>query len=112
MGYILRQMDDIAAQPTSHGTGTKQVLLGGGETHTPLTQIARSSLMAGESVEEHVHPTMDEHYIVLGGEAVMTVDGRQLPLHCGSYLVVLAGSRHMLAAKTDISFITIGVATE
>ena len=112
MAYILRQIDDIAIQHTSHGIGAKQVLLCGSETKTPLTQIARSSLLAGESVDEHVHPTMDEHYIVLGGEAVMTVDGRRLPLHCGSYLVVLAGSPHALTAKTDISFITIGVATD
>ena len=96
--------------PTSHLIGEKKVLLSNFETISSVTQLAHSTLFANDIVEEHVHPTMDEHFIVLSGEGVIQIDNENYDLKAGKFILVPAGSYHNLSAKTDIEFITICVA--
>lgn len=112
MPYIKRQLDRVAPMPTSHGIGVKQVLLAGDETSSAVTQIAKSSLIKGEKVEEHIHPTMDEHYLCFSGEGILWVDHQRIVFTKGTYVLVKAGSIHSLEASVDVSFLTIGIATE
>lgn len=104
MTYIVRHLNEIDSKPTSHDIGLKQVLLANDETSSAITQIAKTVLKKGERVGEHVHPTMDEHYLGLSGSGVLWVDDQEIAL-------VKAGSKHHLEAKDDVCFLTIGVAT-
>ena len=72
---IIRHLGDITAIPTSHQAGTKRQLLQDSETDSAITQIAVATLLAGEKVEEHTHPTMDEHFIFRAGKAILTIHG-------------------------------------
>lgn len=112
MPYIKRQLDRVAPMPTSHGIGVKQVLLAGDETSSAVTQIAKSSLKKGEKVEEHIHPTMDEHYFCFSGEGILWVDYQRIAFTKGTYVLVKAGSIHSMEATADVTFLTIGIATE
>lgn len=112
MAYIKRILKDVTPIPTSHGIGVKQVLLANGETSSAVTQIAKSSLEEGEKVEEHIHPTMDEHYLCLSGEGILFVDHQKITFIQDTYVLVKAGSSHYLEATSDVTFLTIGVATE
>lgn len=78
MSYIEKYLNDVLPEPTSHHIGVKQVLLANGETSTAVTQIAKNTLKAGERVEEHVHPTMDEHYLCFSGEGVLWVEDKKI----------------------------------
>lgn len=95
--------------PTSHLIGQKKVLLSNAETISAITQIAISKLFKNDIVEKHVHPTMDEHYVVLSGEGIILVDNTQFNLQSGTFILVPAGSFHEMKAITDLEFITIGV---
>lgn len=112
MAYIARHLNEIAPKPTSHNIGLKQVLLAGDETTSAITQIAKTVLKKGERVEEHVHPTMDEHYLGLSGKGSLWVDDQEIVLVKDTYVLVKAGSKHHLEAKDDICFLTIGVAID
>lgn len=112
MPYIKRQLDRVVPMPTSHGIGVKQVLLAGDETSSAVTQIAKSSLKKGEIVEEHIHPTMDEHYLCFSGEGILWVDHQRIAFTKDTYVLVKAGSIHSMEASADVSFLTIGIATE
>lgn len=112
MAYIKRSLTDIDPIPTSHGIGVKQVLLASEETSSAVTQIAKSSLNKGEKVEEHIHPTMDEHYLCLSGEGVLYVDHQRIAFTKDTYVLVKAGSSHYLEATSDVTFLTMGIATE
>lgn len=111
MAYIVRHLNEIAPKPTSHDIGLKQVLLANDETSSAITQIAKTVLKKGERVGEHVHPTMDEHYLGLFGSGVLWVDDQEIALVKDTYVLVKAGSKHHLEAKDDVCFLTIGVAT-
>lgn len=112
MAYIIRHLNEITPKPTSHDIGLKQVLLANDETSTAITQIAKTVLRKGERVEEHVHPTMDEHYLGLSGKATLWVDDQEIALVKDTYVLVKAGSKHHLEALDDVCFLTIGVATD
>lgn len=111
MAYIKRNLKDITPIPTSHGIGVKQVLLASGETSSAVTQIAKSFLKMGEKVDEHIHPTMDEHYLCLSGESVLWVDHQRIAFTKDTYVLVKAGSSHFLEATSDVTFLTMGIAT-
>lgn len=107
---LIRRLSDIPAIPTAHHVGLKQVLLANSETPSAITQIAMSQFTKGESVEPHLHPTMDEHYLFLEGSGKMTIDGETYPLQAGDFILIPAGTKHDLVALEDMRFVTVGVA--
>lgn len=107
---ICRSLAEISAKPTAHGIGTKAVLLAKDETASNVMQIAKTSFKIGETVEVHIHPTLDEHYLFLEGNAEMEIDGEVYNCHQGIFVLVPAGTKHNLKALSDIEFITISIA--
>jgi mannose-6-phosphate isomerase-like protein (cupin superfamily) len=107
---IYRDFNSLESLPTSHQIGEKKVLLSNSETISSITQLALTKLFANDIVEEHLHPTMDEHFIVLSGEGIIQIDNENYDLKAGKFILVPAGSSHNLSAITDIEFITISVA--
>ena len=98
----------IYTVPTIHGVGEKRVLLNSQETSTPLTQIAVTRLKAGEAATEHLHPTMEEFFLLQKGDASMTVGKEQITCSSGDFISIPANTLHSLKAITDIEIITIG----
>ena len=80
------------------------------ETNTPLTQIAVTQIKAEESIEEHLHPTMEEFFLFQKGDAIITIDKEQLACSNGDFISIPANTLHSLKAITDIEIITIGCA--
>ncbi len=107
---VRKLLTEISSVPTAHQTGQKTVLLNNQETSSNITQIALTELHQGETVEEHVHPTMDEHYLFLSGKGVMIVDGEEMECKEGIFLLIPATSKHGMSALTNMKFLTIGVA--
>ena len=106
---MLKYLSDILPQPTAHGVGQKRVLLSQAETDTNLTQIAVTTLQAGEATEEHSHPTMEECFFFLNGEAKLTIEGSSVTCHEGDFVQVKCGERHKLEAVKETRVLTIGV---
>ena len=109
---IIRHLSDIAPVSTMHGNGAKRVLVSNNETETLITQVAITELKAGENVEPHFHPTMEEHFIFLEGECETTINGDIVMCSAGTFLKIPANTEHSLHPSTDIRMITIGIATE
>lgn len=107
---IIKHIDNITACHTSHQVGTKTVLLGNDHPQSSVTQIARTILNAGDNIEAHSHRTMDEHFYILQGEAVFTIDNTPYKCQAGNYLLVRAGINHAIKATDKIEMLTIGIA--
>lgn len=105
---MLKHLSNVLPQPTAHGVGQKRVLLSQAETDTNLTQIAVTTLQAGEATEEHSHPTLEECFFFLSGEAKLTVEGNTLTCHKGGFVQVKCGERHKLEAVKETRMLTIG----
>ena len=106
---MLKHLSNILPQPTAHGVGQKRVLLSQAETDTNLTQIAVTTLQAGEATEEHSHPTMEECFFFLSGEAKLTIEGNSVTCHEGDFVQVKCGEKHRLEAVKEMRVLTIGV---
>ncbi|MGM9698944.1 MAG: cupin domain-containing protein [Prevotella sp.] len=107
---ILKNIRGIKGVSTAHGIGIKQVLLSSGDTESAVTQIAVTALRDEEEVEVHIHPTMDEHYIILEGNGKMFFNGNWHVCRDGDYLLITKGDKHAMKAKSNMKFITIGIA--
>lgn len=103
-----KSIKKLSVITTTHNIGEKRVLLNGQETSTPLTQIAVTRLKAGEVVEEHLHPTMEEFFLFQKGEATMTVGKERITCSSGDFISIPTNTLHSLKAITDIEVITIG----
>ncbi len=109
---IVRDITDIEPVLTGHGVGEKKVLLSQEEYISPITQIAQTRLSSEQRVENHVHPTMDEHFVFLKGECKVMTEVDEIYCHAGQYLMIPAGIWHQIVVLSDTEMITIGVATE
>lgn len=109
---LVKTIADIEPVLTGHGIGEKRVLLSQKEYSSPITQIAHTCLKAGDMVEGHSHPTMDEHFIFLKGKCEVTVGGQTITCREGQYLMIPADSNHQIKVLTDIAMLTVGVALD
>lgn len=107
---IVRNLNEIPYVPTSHNIGEKQVMLNKKETESAVTQIAKHILQSGSLVEEHVHPSMDEHFLFLNGEGEIIVNGTSIECSSGLFVLVPATVNHSIKAYTKLIFITFSVA--
>lgn len=107
---LLRHIASIDPIATSHGVGEKRVVATGNEVGAPVTQIARTRLKAGDKVEVHVHPTMDEHFFFLEGECLISIDEVVRCCEAEDYLFIPATHAHAIEVIKDTVMITIGLA--
>lgn len=103
-----RSLNDIAATSTSHNVGMKRVLLAAGESGCPITQIAITDLKAGNVVEAHSHPDMQEGFYVLSGDLEIVLDGKTEHCKAEDFVYVKCGTSHELRPITDVRVMTIG----
>lgn len=109
-GYIIKHIDSIATVPTAHRVGNKAVLLDNDLPLSPITQIAHTTLQAGEHTDRHTHPTMDEHFFITKGRAIVTTDDTAHECNSGTYILIRAGIIHSIEAVDNLELLTIGIA--
>lgn len=108
---VLKHINNIEPVCTSHGVGEKRVIATQAEIGHPVTQIARTVLSPCELVEDHLHPSMDEHFFFLDGNCTVIVDGHSYLCQGGDYLFVPAAHSHRMEAAVETTIITIGIET-
>ncbi len=109
---LKKSLADIVPVLTSHSCGEKRVLLAKDETLSDITQIAITRLSKGTVVEEHVHPTMEEYFLLRSGRLIIHTDDGEFELSQDDFLGVCSGVKHCVTAVTDCELLTIGVAVE
>lgn len=109
---LQKTIADIEPISTGHGLGEKRVLLSQNEYSSPVTQIAQTSLKAGDIIESHCHPTMDEHFVFQKGRCEIIVEGNLFCCEGGQYLFIPSGRQHQIKVITDTVMLTVGVALD
>jgi len=76
-----------------------------------IQMINWSFLPRGKSFRSHYHEDMQEIFILVQGEARMTVDNETVDLHKGDAVLVPIGSIHIMenVGEDDIEYIVVGV---
>jgi mannose-6-phosphate isomerase-like protein (cupin superfamily) len=107
---VYKNLKSLAVETTSHSIGSKRILLKGSECESMLTQAAIGSLLKGEFVENHSHPTMEEFYFFIKGNANLTINDIEHFCEKDTFIKIPKDSVHSLLALTDIDFIYWGIA--
>ena len=107
---VYKNLKSTTTESTSHLIGSKRVLLKGSECESMLTQAAVGSLLKGQFVANHSHPTMVEFYFFIKGKAKLTIDNIEYSCKKDTFIKIPKNSIHSLMAITPISFIYWGIA--
>ena len=107
---VAKRFSELLEIPTAHNIGHKKVLVSSSETDTSITQIAYTSLDSEDFVEAHIHPTMDEHFVLLTGSCMFFCDEDSFTVEKDSYVYVPAGVKHSIKVINRVILLTIGVA--
>lgn len=108
-GFVIKDLTDLDEVPTSHNAGLKRVLLSRGETRSKITQIAVTTLKAGEVAETHSHSDMEEFFLFYEGRGKMRIGDCDVDVCPGRFVGIPIGVAHEVQAVTDLRFQTIGV---
>lgn len=107
---ICKNLKNIPVELTSHLIGSKRILLKDSESESMLTQAAIGSLLKGEFVENHSHPTMEEFYFFTNGKAKLMIDNIEYFCKKDTFIKIPKDAVHSLLAITAIEFIYWGIA--
>lgn len=59
-------------------------------------QVKTITVLPGKRLSLQAHERRSEHWVVVSGTAVATVDGREIPLGVGEHVVIGVGSVHRM----------------
>lgn len=105
-------INELGLVSTSHDSGTKRVLIDKYSTETGITQIAVAYLKKGDVVETHIHPTMEECFLVRKGTVKIVWGERCDVLSVDDFIKIDKNTGHSLEAVDDCEMLVIGAKTE
>ena len=83
---VIRPAEHAACRPDRMGKSTL--------FESPRLLVGLNAFEAGQSHALHSHAGMDKLYLVLEGEGVLLLDGRELPMRAGDLVVAPEGVPH------------------
>ncbi len=104
-------ISDIEFEESSHPRQLKKVIFNGSEMTSAVMQVAYAELLAGEIIEEHVHDSMEEVFLVLDGNCEFCLDGVPQVLIKHSVIKIAPKIKHKLKALTETKLYYFGVST-
>ncbi len=107
-------LNNLIAQSTAHGSGTKFVFRTNEQLQNKSTQFAFGVFKPGEVCETHTHPTMFEYFFFIKGIGTYRIGDSIIDLKPNTFLEIPAGIEHSLHADKGetLEFVYWGVATD
>ena len=104
-------ISEIEFTRSSHPGQLKKVIFSGSEMTSAVSQVAYAELLAGEIIEEHLHESMEEVFLVLDGRCEFSLDGVPQVLIKDSVIKIAPKIKHKLKAITETKLYYFGVST-
>ena len=106
-----KNISEIEFTKSSHLGQLKKVIFVGSEMISSVTQVAYAELLEGEIIEEHLHDSMEEVFLVLEGNCEFCLDGVPQVLIKNSVIKIAPKIKHMIKALTETKLYYFGVST-
>ena len=104
------KLENLTAEKTSHGVGEKYVFLKKEDILSKLTQAAIGILTKEDEIDFHLHPTMEEFYFFLEGNASFIIENEYINCEQNTFVFVPSNTRHKLTTSDYIKFLYFGIA--
>jgi quercetin dioxygenase-like cupin family protein len=102
-------ISEIEFTESSHACKLKKVIFRDSEMMSSVTQVAYAELLEGEIIEEHLHDSMEEVFLVLDGNCEFCLDGIPQVLVKDSVVKIAPKIKHKLKALTETKLYYFGV---
>ena len=101
---IVQQLEKQSPFTTKDGSTIRSIL---DSTNAPVEKqsLAEASMQPGQATERHYHKNSEELYFLLEGTALREVDGESRDVGPGDGILIPAGARHQITAKSDLRFL-------
>jgi len=101
---IVQQLENQSPFTTKDGSTIRSIL---DRTNAPVEKqsLAEATMTPGQSTDRHYHKLCEEFYFLLEGTAVMDIDGETREVTPGDAILIPAGARHQITAKTKLRFL-------
>jgi mannose-6-phosphate isomerase-like protein (cupin superfamily) len=101
---IVQQLENQSPFTTKDGSTIRSVL---DRTNAPVEKqsLAEATMTPGQSTDRHYHKICEEFYFLLEGTALMEIDGETRDVTPGDAILIPAGARHQITAKTHLRFL-------
>lgn len=103
-------LENISPEKTSHGVGKKFVFVKKEDVLSNLMQAAIGEIIKGDDINFHVHPTMEEYYFILEGEATFFIENEYEICKKNSFIFVPNNTKHKIITDNYIKFLFWGIA--
>ena len=101
---IVQQLENQSPFTTKDGSTIRSIL---DRTNAPVEKqsLAEATMTPGQSTDRHYHKLCEEFYFLLEGTARMEIDGESRDVGTGDAILIPAGARHQITAKTNLRFL-------
>ena len=101
---IVQQLEKQSPFTTKDGSTIRSIL---DRTNAPVKKhsLAEATMTPGQATERHHHKLCEEIYFLLEGTALMDVDGETREVGPGDAILIPAGSRHQITARSKLRFL-------
>ena len=101
---IVQQLENQSPFTTKDGSTIRSIL---DRTNAPVEEhsLAEATMTPGQATERHHHKLCEEIYFLLEGTALMDVDGETREVGPGDAILIPAGSRHQITARSKLRFL-------
>lgn len=101
---IVQQLENQSPFTTKDGSTIRSIL---DRTNAPVEKqsLAEASMTPGQSTDRHYHKNSEEFYFLLEGAARMEIDGETRDVGPGDAILIPAGARHQITAKSNLRFL-------
>jgi mannose-6-phosphate isomerase-like protein (cupin superfamily) len=101
---IVQPIGNQSPFTTKDGSSIRSIL---DRTNAPVEKqsLAEATMAPGQATERHYHKLCEEFYFLLEGTALMDVDGETRDVGPGDAILIPAGSRHQITARSKLRFL-------
>ncbi len=99
---VVRSIEGVPAHPVEGARGTSIQVLLGPEEQTPRFATRRFTISPGGRIPAHRHPDIEHEQVVLEGEMVLGLNGREVTVRAGDCVFIPAGVGHWYENRADV----------
>lgn len=99
---IIRKVEDVAAAPIDKTQGAKIQVLLGPDDGMPNFYTRCFTLEPGGYIPAHRHDTIEHQQVILEGEMVLTLDGREVTVKGGDVVYLPPKSAHAYENRGNV----------
>lgn len=106
---LFKNLKNIDPEITSHGCGKKFVFVNKENSQTNLMQVAVGELTHKDTIDWHLHPSMDEFYYFLEGKALFHIGNESFVCEPETFVMVPCNIKHKLSTNSIVKFLYWGI---